>query len=776
MPVISAGDLTTLRTKRHATRLNLCVYNPQTIWTAQVNGAHAAGATSIAVDNVVNTRTPSKHFLVWFGSTAGAHDLGEGRFKSYAAPTLTIGENNVTLPNDSYVTIKEEIKPQAIHWNVTPADVILEDNDTAYTNENSQYMPIARTGSHAVAYLDENTGLATVNFYGSRSTAVAAGATLSSYAWSFRGGTPNTSTVAGTAGAPVTVTWNTAGDYYCSLTVTDSNGKTHTRFFVVFIRSEHGTTNLPLRQLEIGNIEGDVEAGLWKASLKVWSDAADTSFPNQGLCVISADDWFDDARDSISTEPHRENIVMCGYIRSDSIKRDWTSKGSVEFEIESASGTVSNLLGLAGELETSATAPTTWHTLLNMTYNLAAHHVLTQHTTLTQITDCYFNLNSYFIEFVDLPEGSIIDQLTPLCGTTRGRLGSNAQGHFYLEPYPQLIPLASRSTSYTIETTLADFRDELDLGIEQHQRPVAQVQFWGEDQSGNPYSSYAPLYRWMDGLSVETIDNIRVADQSEANTLAGLYEGQRNNPYSEVVINWRGNYRVFDTFPAEPLALNITAAQNNRGVAWTTQRVWIKRVTYEYSAGVLLVSTVVELDTGSPPGTAGIIGDYPPTIPPTPPPPVVIPPTPPPLSVSVIPYDIADGIAISTAIGVTRTLLVMIPPHRFRINTLSIYCTVKGARLNIYDSGLAIARIVVERVNGGPDDDKWKIYRYDDLGVLISTWKALTGGLDYVNLHQFIQNDIVYVTAGYLFKTELVNNSTTAAISLLAYGIGGESY
>lgn len=782
MPVIdTVVDLPRLRTTRHATRLNLCVYVPPTIWKAQVSGNHAVGATSIAINvgTIVNTRTPAKNFLVWFGTTDGAKDLGEGRFKSYAAGTLTIAENNATLVNNSWVTVKEEIKPQAIHWDVDASDVIFEDHDIAYTNENVNYMPIARTGAHAVAYLDATTGLATVKFYGSRSGTIAPGATFSSCTWYWRGGTVVTGSTAtlGTFASPNVVTWNTAGDYYCSLTYTDSNSKSHTRYFVVFIRNEYGTVNVPLRKLEVSNIEGDVESGLWTASLKVWSDATQTEFPNQALCVISADDWFGDTRDSISTEPYRENIVMCGYIKADSMQRDWQSKGYVEFDIESASGVVSNLLGLAGELETTAGTPSAWHVLKNMTYNLAAHHILTQHSTLTQITDCYFNLNSYFIEFVDLPEGSIIDQLTPLCGTTRGRLGSNAQGHFYLEPYPQLQSVASRSVAYTLNTTLADFRDTLDLGQEQHQRPDAQIQFWGEDSAANPFSANAPPYRWMDGLTVETIDNIRVADQNDANVFAGLFEGQRNNPFSEVVINWRGNYRIFDTFPAEPLALNITAAQNNRGIVWSTQRAWIKRVTYEYSAGVLLVNTVVEKDTGGPPGMGvpmdGDDGTYTTTIPPTPPIPTLPPYTPPPLPSGVIPNDVWDGIAVNVGATTTQTLLVGVPQRRFRIKSVGCYCATKGTTLKVYVDENANASIVIDRISGGGDDGKWRVRIYNgSTGALISTWLGAASSTS-VGVHLLTGADIVTAQAGYLFKTEIV---TVGAISLLAYGLGAETY
>lgn len=129
MTAISAANLTRLRTTRHATRLGLCVYAPATIWTGQVNGAQSQGSTSITVDNVVQVSAPARHYQVLFGSSAGASDYGEARFRSYGAPTLVVAPHNAQLPNDAFITIKEWVRPTALHVEIDATDVVFEDGN-----------------------------------------------------------------------------------------------------------------------------------------------------------------------------------------------------------------------------------------------------------------------------------------------------------------------------------------------------------------------------------------------------------------------------------------------------------------------------------------------------------------------------------------------------------------------------------------------------------------------------------------------------------------------
>jgi len=628
VPVVPAPNLALLRTKQHVTDLSLNVYVPPTIWSAQVNGAQANGSTSIAVDNVVNVRTPAKNMQVFFGTTPGASDLGEARWRSYAAPTLNVSIHNSDLGDDVYITVKEVIQPQSIHVGIVYGvgfglDHLFEDNDIPYTDDNTNYPPLARCGTHCVIYLDPNTLLATGKFY-SRSTGIA-GATISSVLWSWRGGTvtAGSTVTAGTSGAPNQVTWNAPGDYYCSLTVTDNHGKTHTRFFVVMVRNPNSFLDtISYRKLEISTLEGD-EAGVWSGTITVRSIAAISEFPKNALCVLSAVDRYGATQQSIGNELYRENIVMVGYIKSGSVKQDWI-KGTVTFSLWNIAGVLSTLGELAGDLETPnpPNAVDPWHLLNGMTYNLAVHHLLVWHSTVSQLADVYLNLTNFTAEFVTLPEGAMSEQLTPICNSVSGRWGGTALGHLYFEPHPQLQPVSTRSTSYILAQNLTDLRDEVDFGDEPQNKIVSRIDFWGEDAAGTPFGSWAPPTPWSSGSPL-TLNGIRIVDQANCNVLAGLYEAYKNLGFKQVILPWRGNYRIFDVFPAEPIS--VTAPPNKRNIAWAGMRFWINHVTYDFSkigSGVLLVSTTVEMDIkgslaiGQPEPPPGTVPPYPTVIPP----------------------------------------------------------------------------------------------------------------------------------------------------------------
>lgn len=636
MTVLSALNLQRYRSSTHRTRLNLAVYSANAIWQAAITVTPAQGATAITVAAPVVIRAPDEHFLVMFGSVAGLGDIGTARFRSYSAPTLTVDANNVALTAGNVATVVDEIKPDAIHPTMDDSDVTFENGDTGYHDSlNVQYSPLARITCPAVAYRNETTGIATVAFY-SDSLAMAVGAAITGHAWNFRDGVVqgtglSTSAIAGTIANPILVDFSSSGARYIQYTVTDSNGKTHTRYEVVFIFDKH-TGTLPYRQIEMRGLEGDVESGVWSAELIVYSDATLDYFPAGARVVLFADDYFGDEQIAIGNIPWRENIVFSGYIRRGSVRKNWAT-GAVEFEVESISGVMQNLWQLANGLETTAGAPADWHVLNNMTYSLAAHHVLTQHSTVSEICDVHPDWPSYSSEYVDLADTSLLEVLRQIGGAVRGRVGCSKEGVLYLEANPQLLPLASRSASYVLSTTFADFRDEIQFGEDKSEKDVSQVDFCGEDALHDPLYSLAPATPWGSGQS-DRVDGIRVTGQVQCNEFAGLFEGYRNNPFRDVTLPWRGNYRVMDIFPAEPIAVSIAANQNKRGLVWTNQRCWTKRVSLEYQPGILLLTSVVEKDSY---GYPGITNEYPNTEPPIPPfpdplpiePPIVEPPEPP---------------------------------------------------------------------------------------------------------------------------------------------------
>ncbi len=391
MPVVDpVVNLPKLRTTKHATTLYLLVYKPTNIWYTQVNGAQADGATAITVDAPTVVRAPQTNYQVLFGSEAGGvggSDLGESRWKSYGAPTLNVGAHNAPLPNNAWITVKEEIKPRGIHVALSATDVVSEDDDIPYTNENDLYCPLARIGCPAVEFRDPTTGLATVNFWADP-VAIAAGATIVGHSWDFKDGVPPISVADTTPPLPpIPVVFNSATPRYISYTCTDDQvpAKTHTRYIPVFTPNRTGTGS-PYAQVEITSLDGDIGSSGWRASLRVLGGASTTEFPSGAYIVLFARDFYGNVEGSIGGQwTHRENIVFTGYIVQGTVEKN-PATGAVEFDVEGIGVLASRLPGLAATFNTNA-APTDWHQFKGLTYNLAADHLLKYHSTLAAIAD-----------------------------------------------------------------------------------------------------------------------------------------------------------------------------------------------------------------------------------------------------------------------------------------------------------------------------------------------------------------------------------------------------
>src|SRR4030067_3419164 len=337
---------------------------------------------------------------------------------------------------------------------------------------------LRRRGSPPVEFRDPTTGLATVNFWSS-SVAVAPVATIVSHAWDVKDAVPATSAIAGTAVAPIAVVFNSTAPSYVTYTCTDSNGKTHTRYIPVLTPNRSGAGAL-YSQIEVTNLSGDVGSGGWLASLRVYGAADVSEFPDNAMVVLFARDFYGDILGSIGGQwTHRENIVFTGYIVHGTGKQSGAT-GAVEFEVEGVGVFAERLAALASTLVT-AVAPTGWHELAGLSYNLACHHLLTQHSPLSNIADVNLGLLTYLDNAIDLTEGSLRGQLDQsLASIVRGQFGSSAQGMIYLQSDPQRLPVASRSNTAVISTQFVDLRDEIDLGDETMAREQSQEDFGGE--------------------------------------------------------------------------------------------------------------------------------------------------------------------------------------------------------------------------------------------------------------------------------------------------------
>jgi hypothetical protein len=607
MPTVSTPDQTTLDSFPQGSKLAIAVFQPKTIVTGTVQGTPGTGAQSIVLNGKVETETPDKHMTVYAGSAAGLADGGKVRLKQLSGSTMTVAPNFIEWNSYSYITIKKVIDPVSI---LPDLGNDYEDGDTSYTDENTNYHPLGRIGPIGmVGYTN-----VPVKFH-SNSTVVATGASISSHAWTFPSGSPGSSASAGSEGSPIEVTWSAATGHephYVKYVVTDDNAKTHTRRMPVWIFDDIDDAYC---DLTIDSMSGSFDGGGWTATITVLQDADIANFPEDAMVVVFAKDYYAGHETSIGGNwKYAEHVIFGGWIASDTVFRD-KDKGSVTFEVQGPAEKMKNLLCWPANLEDNS-SPDSWHELSNMTADRAAFHVITEHTTMDQICDVNLTGNTKRFLYTDIPEDDPYTQIADYCLKPVGaNILSSRQGMIYFDRNPNLRPVSERSG---IATVIAlDINDKirsdpgLTLAVEDHEKPVAQVDFIAFKYDGvEPEAIYslAPGDQYHTG-GVEKVDGIRADSQSESNSLAGLYLANLNNIWREVSIPvW--NWRIFDIAPQEYTTLTLVAADTRRGVEWSAQKLICRSVVIEYDheANAVKVDPVFEKDSFGP---AGITGDYP---------------------------------------------------------------------------------------------------------------------------------------------------------------------
>ena len=623
---IDAADLVRMRSRPQAQDFYMAVLHPITVWTGQVVGDPDRGAISIPFDNASELTAPEEHFTLWVGSPGitgeGECDVGVLRFRSKTANTMKVGSNDIIWADNQNLTIKREVRPWAVLPNLENTK---EDSDKDYNNENTVLHPLGRVGPPACAILEDGT--TTVSFW-SDSVSISEDG-LKSHAWVFDGGSPGSSAIAGTAGTPIAVTYTTPGQKWVKYTVTDNNNKTHVRYSMVYVFNT--TTDIAISGFEVGSLVGDLESGVWRASITVTQDCDETEFPEMAQVVIFNKAYWNAAQRDVGYGwKHRENISFVGYIVKDSVRKN-AETGNTTFEVTSTVSIMKNLTCWGASLKKSGTAG--WHVIPNMTLNLAAFHVFTEHTTLDHIADIYLNLDTITMAYIDFQEGSPYDHIKTQIGEAgRAILANNKFGQIYLEPDVQVTKAAYRLAIDTMfDLVHGDWREEITLGEERDIENTCQVDFIGFTYSGTdpiPFGSLAPGRQWSTG-GVQKVTGVRVMDQDEANVYSGLFAGKFNNEFDNVVIPMAGFWPVFDIAPQRFVRITLVATDTNRELIWTLEEHIPAQVALNINneSGYTLTDITFKQLAYGPPGIDNEIPSEP-TSPDPDPPPEPLPPDP----------------------------------------------------------------------------------------------------------------------------------------------------
>src|SRR3972149_4348793 len=244
MTILNQTQLDLVRTRPHRTKLHLFVWSNPVVLAATVNDPSIAkGATTIQYANVSQGSYLNiiAGMTLYVGVSAGDGSLGRVRVRSATATQIVIAENQeIAWRNSLNLTVVKTFEPWAVYPNIvlsaSNVPTFYKDTNIPYTDQNSSFDPIPMMGPHMPALIEPATGLARIYFDGSASYDMNTGGSITSYAWTFEGGSISSSSIA----TPGYVYWSQPGDYLVKLTVTNNLGKTFTGFRHIMIRTMYG--------------------------------------------------------------------------------------------------------------------------------------------------------------------------------------------------------------------------------------------------------------------------------------------------------------------------------------------------------------------------------------------------------------------------------------------------------------------------------------------------------------------------------------------------------
>ncbi len=643
MVVLTAGQLTTLRSHPQGMKFYLCCHVPRIMVYCQVNGTVVRGARTIPYNNAGWQPNPSggnytfsdvqSNVTLYVGSALYGTELGRVRVRSMDATNIYLAENeHIPWADNLYLEIGDIHEPWSIFPRVVPNaagdDVdIWQDYDINYVSQADTCRPVPIMGGPAVGFLSGSPARFTAHFHGSQSYGLD-GATIASYAWKFPGGTPATSTAAD----PGDVYWSVSGTYMVQLTITDSNGKIAAGYRMVRVyagREVSTGVDAPYCEFEVSGLEGSWDDGGWSAAFTVrdrWGRIGPTYFRDNAEVILFAEGQVP----SGSTLPIpgndalRSNILYRGWIVGESIQKN-PSTNEVSFDTTGICGRMELMEEFSNTFEVPASggAASKWYELEHMTVDLAVMSNLRWRSTILELTDVFMTgLTTKKIMREDFQEGNLYNQCQTLMDAIVGRICGDKLSTIYMRVDPQVLPTGAERNALDTVFTLQDSdwgRDA--VSIERIVLDsVSQIDLAGvyHDGGADPEVNAHPILALAPGTcpryegNYERVDGLCVESQSQANQLAGDILDWRNNPFPNITVPMSGAWTPLDVAPPSWILWTIPSTWTKRQIYWTAARFIPRAVEIEIDSQTLVTQVNITLEREAD-GADGITGIYPPT-------------------------------------------------------------------------------------------------------------------------------------------------------------------
>ncbi len=642
----NVASATTWVTRPADRRLRLYLLSPAVVFAARVNQASFTYPLAEVTYDTVTTGAYGDIQVgstVLFGTAAGLDDLGRQRIrKSADATKIYIGassqgirDGEVDLADNAYITVLDDYRVWSKPPRIEDDGTIYKDWDLAFTGNGDEPPPVAN-GGPGVGLTIDGSYIATVTFDGTASFATADGATIASYLWDVQDGTITVGTAASSA---ITATFP-AGFRWVSLTVTDSNGKTHVNRIPVMARDPDDDACVSAFEIESHTI---LPSGQ-NLKIRITEAIPGTTYPDGTLVML----WDGDP----SSASDRSNMLFVGWHQTDPAQMSATREGllaDTTLECVDAAGRLAGLPIWPQEL-IHADTPTAWGEMSEPNIDRFMHYLLIWHTTALAVANFTWSGTgaTYKFNIMGVNEGNLYDQIngraqvmTPDYWFTCDR-----NGRLWVKADPLLQDSGDRTATVQANLTVADWGELRYV----HQRPPrthwlkAYAVVASYDVEPSVVVAQAPGNVPGQGASRVERNNQLVINQATFNACEGNRYARLNAFQREFAIriaDW-SLARSFEPAHLTWVTLTVPQAQSApRGLSFTDERGLPKSLDIRYemrregvvrtadliwereTSGVPAV-TVIEVIDADPPDDDWWPSEPPPAVEPVPVPPLPI--------------------------------------------------------------------------------------------------------------------------------------------------------
>lgn len=562
--------------------VNSFVYfsNPAIVLDASINQATFNYPVSqITYDNV----TAGSHANAAIGFTVCIRS-STGVIKGFArvsslptASVINIGrvsQGEIDFADNDRITIYRDLRIFSRIPYINPnTGEQFKDSNLSYSNQNTNIPPKANAGVW-IAGKPNNGNNLRVDLHGGSSFAVAEGATISSRLWNIQDGTLITGAL---TDSDITVDFP-AGERWVSLTVTDSNGTTHTAYTLVV------NDPTPINT-EITRLNGSIEAGGWEMEVNVYEDNIDIL---PGTPVIHwVEEYFGSDSGGLTGYNGRENIRFTGWVKE--IKQEiGPFKDYYKVICVGAAQRLQDIPAFSNTLIRTA-SPTAWHEVPSLTHWKAIYHQIYWHTTAHLMCDIvrptyYAN---YPVGILDIDPSTAFNQLKQLASNVGAKFTVNKHGILAFHSFNPITTAGEKAAKVVVvdldsNDWLGDLNIEIDNTLK-YSWIFGQGLLASASEIPTPFLCKAPGSSPSQGGATETVGRQLVTSQAELNERIGNYYADKNSKYSPITLKIANGGCIVDPCDLQWVTISLDATTNKAGLEFVEQRGWVDSVSVSYN-------------------------------------------------------------------------------------------------------------------------------------------------------------------------------------------------